>query len=306
MLEVRNYKKEKLHDMKVSKENSVEIKKLKEGEKASILSDTMFKAMFYNTKRIKYSAKFLSYYLNISYEDLLKNIKLTKNELDKEFKMTKGERSDYVAEVDGVKINIEVNNNSDYSVMERNMEYAHRLYSERVKVGDDYKFKYNQVIQFNLNNFSFIGNDKIVDIYSIQNNEGLVLNDKLIFINIYVPNLKQKWYNLGIQNLTEEERYLLVLVEPNIDLSKEIGGDIDIMIEYVNAAGEVTIGTNFGESYDKEWAMKDEGRREGREEANREAAINFIKNGASLELISKSLGYSIEELEKMKEKIKRD
>ena len=315
MLEVRNYKKKKLYDLTVSKENSVEIKELKEGEKASILSDTMFKAMFYHTKRIKYSAKFISYYLDISYEELLKNIKLTKNELDKEYKNTKGERSDYVAEMNGVKINIEVNNNSNYTVMERNMEYAHRLYSEKVRIGDDYKYKYNQVIQFNLNNFSFIGNDKIVDIYSIQNDEGLVLNDKIIFINIYVPNLRKKMYNQGIENLSEEERYLLGLIEPDINLSKELGGEIDIMIEYVNEAGEVTMGTNFGESYDKEWALKDEERREGikegrreglkvgREEGIKSSAINLLKNGASLELISKSLGYSIEKLEEMKKEI---
>lgn len=52
MLEVQKYKKRKLYDMNVSKENSVEIKELKKGEKASILSDTIFKAMFYHTKRI--------------------------------------------------------------------------------------------------------------------------------------------------------------------------------------------------------------------------------------------------------------
>ena len=183
------------------------------------------------------------------------------------------------------------------------MEYAHRLYSEKVKVGDDYKYKYNQVIQFNLNNFSFIGNEKIVDIYSIQNDEGVILNDKLIFINIYVPNLRKKMYNQGIENLSEEERYLLGLIEPNINLSKELGGEIDIMIEYVNEAGEVTMGTNFGESYDKEWALKDEGRREGIKEGIKSSAINLLKNGASLELISDSLGYSIEELEEMKVEI---
>ena len=146
-----------------------------------------------------------------------------------------------------------------------------------------------------------------MDIYSIQNDEGLILNDKLIFINIYVPNLRKKMYNQGIENLSEEERYLLGLIEPNINLSKELGGEIDIMIEYVNEAGEVTMGTNFGESYDKEWALKDEGRREGikegREEGIKSSAINLLKNGASLELISKSLGYSMEELEKMKKEI---
>ena len=299
ILKIRNYNEKLLYALKASKKNSVEITKLKKGEKASILSDSMFKAMFLNSKRIKYSAKFLSYYLDISYEDLLKNIKLTKNELDKDFKDTKGERSDYVAEVDGTKINIEVNNNRSKEVMERNMEYAHRLYSEMIKEGDDYKYKYNQVIQFNLNNFSFIGNDKIIDIYTIRNDEGLILNNKLIFIQIYIPNLRKKWYISGIQNLSEEERFILGLVEPSMDQSMELGGDIDIMMEYVNEAGEVTVGTNFGEAYDKEWALQDEARREeieigkrdgieiGKLNGKKEIILNMHKSGMNISEISK-------------------
>ena len=149
----------------------------------------------------------------------------------------------------------------------------------------------------------------------MKKNYNIIINDKIIFISIYVPNLRKKMYNQGIENLSEEERYLLGLIEPDINLSKELGGEIDIMIEYVNEAGEVTMGTNFGESYDKEWALKDEERREGikegrreglkvgREEGIKSSAINLLKNGASLELISKSLGYSIEKLEEMKKEI---
>ena len=148
----------------------------------------------------------------------------------------------------------------------------------------------------------------------MKKNYNIIINDKIIFINIYVPNLRKKMYNQGIENLSEEERYLLGLIEPDINLSKELGGEIDIMIEYVNEAGEVTMGTNFGESYDKEWALKDEGRREGREEGIKEgreegiksSAINLLKNGASLELISKSLGYTIDELERMKKELKNE
>ena len=44
----------------------------------------------------------------------------------------------------------------------------------------------------------------------------------------------------------------------------------------------------------------EEGKEIEKEEKRLEAAQNFIKNGATLELISKSLGYSIEELEKIK------
>ena len=69
-----------LYELGVTRENIVELKrKITKGEKISILSDTMFSAMFQNENRIKYSAKFLSYFVDVSYEDLLKNIKLSKN-----------------------------------------------------------------------------------------------------------------------------------------------------------------------------------------------------------------------------------
>ena len=78
MLNIRNYNNKCLYDYEVSHENIIEIKKLKEGEKASIVSDTMFRTMFQNENRIKYSVKLLSYILDISYEKLLKKLKLYK------------------------------------------------------------------------------------------------------------------------------------------------------------------------------------------------------------------------------------
>ena len=141
---------------------------------------------------------------------------LGKNELDKEYNDTKEERSDYVCDINGSKINIEVNNNDSVETMYRNMEYAFRLYNEKVKIGKKYKSLYNQVIQINLNNYSFIGNDKIIDTYSFQNDKGIVLNDKIIILEIYVPTLRKKCYTLGKENLCEVEKYLLGLIEENM------------------------------------------------------------------------------------------
>ena len=83
------------------------------------------------------------------------------------------------------------------------------------------------------------------------------------------------------------------------------------MKDYVAEAEEVSLDDDLRESYDKEWALKDlelqlrkkEGREEGREEANKLAAINLMKNGVTLELISKSLEYSIDELEELQKEI---
>lgn len=136
------------------------------------------------------------------------------------------------------------------------------LYSREVKKGSDYL--YTQVIQFNLNNFAFKNNDKNVDYYYVQNDEKILLHDKLIFIQIYIPNLRKKWYTSGVENLSERERFLLTLVEPEIEISKELGkGDI-IMEEYVNEAILASEDDDLGEAYDKEWAMKDLGYREGK------------------------------------------
>jgi len=303
IINLKNDKYDNLFEHEVSYKDSIPLDRLKEGEKISILSDTMLKTMFQNENRIKYSAKFISYYLDVSYEELLNNIHLAKNELDKTIEDKKGLRCDYVAYINNTSINIEVNNNGSVDVLERNMEYAHRLYSRLVKRGDN-KNNYTQVIQFNLNNFSFKGIDKVYDMYLIQNDEHQVFSKKLIYIQIYIPNLIRKWYTQGIQKLDESERYLLTLVLRNIDDSKEIGGGIKIMEDYVDEAIDVYLEEDLRESYDHEWAREDKGRqegiKEGIKEGKREAALELLKNGASLELISKSLGFSIEELEELK------
>lgn len=181
-----------LYQYPIDKTYSIHLKERKNGTKISILSDTMFKAMFYDENRIKYSCKFLSYFLNITYEQLLSTLKLSKNELDKGKEKSKGERSDYVARIGNSFANIEVNCNDSIQTMERNMDYAHHIYYIKIQVGSQYH--YTQVIQFNLNNFSFKGNDKIFDSYYIQNEEGILLNDKLIFVQIYSQFEKEMVY----------------------------------------------------------------------------------------------------------------
>ena len=79
MINVRGDNKYKLlYEYKTSKKNAVKIEELKEGEKPSLISDTMFHTMFFNEKRLKYSAKLISYYLDVSYEKLLNNMILRK------------------------------------------------------------------------------------------------------------------------------------------------------------------------------------------------------------------------------------
>ena len=335
MVGIKGYKFKTLHDLELDNEYVLKLSRnIKKGQKISILSDTMLKAMFQNENRIKYSAKFLSYFIDVEYEDILNNICLAKNELDKNNENDKGERCDYVALLSDTSLNIEVNNNSSLEVLERNMEYAHRLYSKKIRRGEE-NYQYTQVIQFNLNNFAFKGNDKIVDIYTVTNDDNIGLSNKLIFVQIYVPNLRKKWYTKGIKSLSEEEKYILALVEMDLDKLNDLGGE-NIMDEYVKEAEEVSFEGGVGEAYDKEWALRDQGYRdglsqgkaegkaegfsqgkaegreegktegkaegisEGKNERNTEIARNMLSKAMEVELISEITGLSIEEINSLK------
>ena len=323
MVGIKGYKFKTLHDLELDNEYVLKLSRnIKKGQKISILSDTMLKAMFQNENRIKYSAKFLSYFIDVEYEDILNNICLAKNELDKNNENDKGERCDYVALLSDTSLNIEVNNNSSLEVLERNMEYAHRLYSKKIRRGEE-NYQYTQVIQFNLNNFAFKGNDKIVDIYTVTNDDNIGLSNKLIFVQIYVPNLRKKWYTKGMKSLSEEEKYILALVEMDLDKLNDLGGE-NIMDEYVKEAEEVSFEGGVGEAYDKEWALRDQGYRdglsqgkaegreegkaegkaegisEGKNERNIEIAKNMLKDNVLVESISKYIGLSIEEVNKLR------
>ena len=331
MVGIKGYKFKTLHDLELDNEYVLKLSRnIKKGQKISILSDTMLKAMFQNENRIKYSAKFLSYFIDVEYENILNNICLAKNELDKNNENDKGERCDYVALLSDTSLNIEVNNNSSLEVLERNMEYAHRLYSKKIKRGEE-NYQYTQVIQFNLNNFAFKGNDKIVDIYTVTNDDNIGLSNKLIFVQIYVPNLRKKWYTKGMKSLSEEEKYILALVEMDLDKLNDLGGE-NIMDEYVKEAEEVSFEGGVGEAYDKEWALRDQGYRdglsqgkaegfsqgkaEGREEGKaegisegisegkienkKEIAKNMLSKAMEVELISEITGLSIEEIKNLK------
>ena len=295
MVGIKGYKFKTLHDLELDNEYVLKLSRnIKKGQKISILSDTMLKAMFQNENRIKYSAKFLSYFIDVEYEDILNNICLAKNELDKIEENDKGERCDYVALLSDTSLNIEINNNSSLEVLERNMEYAHRLYSKKIRRGEE-NYQYTQVIQFNLNNFAFKGNDKIVDIYTVTNDDNIGLSNKLIFVQIYVPNLRKKWYTKGMKSLSEEEKYILALVEMDLDKLNDLGGE-NIMDEYVKEAEEVSFEGGVGEAYDKEWALRDQGYRESK----KEIAKNLLKNKVDISIIASSTGLTEEEINSLK------
>ena len=141
------------------------------------------------------------------------------------------------------------------------------------------------------------------------------LSNKLIFVQIYVPNLRKKWYTKGMKSLSEEEKYILALVEMDLDKLNDLGGE-NIMDEYVKEAEEVSFEGGVGEAYDKEWALRDQGYRDGLSQGKAEGkaegkiegfsqgkveiAKNMLSKAMEVELISEITGLSIEEIKNLK------
>ena len=249
MIKIKNNTSLDRYDYPVDSKYRVKLDKLKEGEKISIFSDAMFKTMFQNEKRLDYSALLASYFIeDVSYEELLNNLVLVKNEFDKNVEGQKGLRGDYVASIGDTKLNIEINNNYSREVMERNLEYAFRLYSSNNKRGK--KDEYNQVIQICLNNFAFEDSDKIIETFTIRNEDGKALTNKFTSFQIYVSNLRKKCYTDNIENLNDLERFILILVERSIELSKKLGKGHKIMEKYINDAIDASGEDILLEAYD--------------------------------------------------------
>ena len=84
------------------------------------------------------------------------------------------------------------------------------------------------------------------------------------------------------------------------------------MDEYVKEAEEVSFEGGIGEAYDKEWALRDQGYRDGlsqgkaegfsqgKIENKKEIAKKMLSKAMEVELISEITGLSIEEIKNLK------
>lgn len=178
---------------------------------------------------IENTCKFLSHYLGMDHDRFLKSLQVNKKGKERE-------HCHYIIEGDKSTI-IEIACNNEPKELENNTMYAQSLFAEKDNLGND---KYSKIIQFNLNNFAFENNDKIVDVYTFQNENGVLLDNRFIIILIFIPNLRKKYLEKGIESLSEAERFLLILIETNIEEAKKLAKGDPIMTEYIEEAIKVS------------------------------------------------------------------
>lgn len=119
-------------------------------------------------------------------------------------------------------------------------------------------------------------------------------------MQLYVPNL----YTKDIKQLNEKDRCLLAFVEPDTHKARIYAKEDKIMERYVKKREEALIDTRYGESYDKEWAIKDQCRREeiekGVQKGIRETALNMLKNNINLDVIAKYTNLTTSQIESLR------
>ena len=210
----------------------------------------MFTTMRNNEEEI---SLFLAYYTNKDYEYIYNNLLFLKNKLDKTKNVEAKRTVDMLVNLDGKVYNIEMNNNASKTMLERNLDYNNRIYHSKRVTGSKYEYQYT--IQFNINNFTFKGNDSTIEEYYIQNQK-YILTDKIKFVFIYLPNIRKKYYNK--EKLSNLERLLMVFNESNKKEAMKIAGGSEVMKEYRKEAEEASAYDDMIESltYDREEMLR--------------------------------------------------
>ena len=279
----------------------------------------MFTVMFNNTKRKKYAAYLLSLILNQDFDYVFNNVEFMNTRLDRENYYDKGTTVDLVCELDKKVYCIELNNNQDISRLERNMFYAGQLYGQKARRSGPYQ--YNYVYLVNINNFNFVGNKKIIDIYKPRNEEGKVLTEKLTYVHIFLPLIRKKYYN-NDNELNELEKFLLIINEKETKEIKEIIKERRIMEEYRDEAFMASQDTEILGLYNKEidekrirendMAIKtgkayDKGEKVGYDKDEKigieKIVINMLNDNEPIEKIIKYSNLSKNEILKIKESL---
>ena len=310
--------KKALLDKSVSNDMAYELKTRHKGYRIPLVSDVMFRTMFFNETRKKYGCYLIALLLNQDYNEIFENTTLIKPTVDEEKADKSRKTVDYLCRIDGVLVNVEMNKNKTKTNLERNLDYMFRLHGGGMKIGDD--DHYECCIQVNVNNFSFEGKDEVLDEYMIVNLSNIdeIYTNKVHIYNIYLPNIRKKDYN----SLKDYEKLLLIFNEEDDEVLDMLSRGDDIMKEYIEDSKNASLQDEVIGMYDKE--LNDEmlkkaeirenreeafneglesGLKEGALEGKKETALNFIKENIDLTIISKCTGLSLEELNVLKEKI---
>lgn len=212
--------------------------------------DLVFKKMFGDNEHKERTALLVSTLLNIPYNDLVNNIELLPTEKRVRNKKDKRQSQDVIVKIIlsiNEKISLEMNMNYDESLKNRNIHYLSGMFYNQLKNKEDYSML-EPCIQINFNRVYTDNTNKIIfDKYTLRNEYGNELTEKIRIYNLNIDACHKIIYNNSINNydkdLHEIIKYGAMLMETDyanlkkmleeFKMKKELKEDIlDVMEEY--------------------------------------------------------------------------
>lgn len=238
--------------------------RVEKGQKIPIVSDVMFKCMLGNENRKVYLLTLLNAIFKYFDIGKINDLDYIKNNVDQNNFYDKGRVVDLLAKSTLGVLNVEVNNNSssvDKYMLRRNVGYGFAISNSMIKKGNK-KIKFIPFIQININNFSVKGENRSAVLYYLSDNRGTPLTDDFLIIEIYLPNIRKKWYNkkeIGkYDELEELEKILLIYNEDIKELNSHLYKGDECMEKYLKDAFETSQDNEVIGLYDLEELRKEQ------------------------------------------------
>lgn len=289
---------------------------MKKTEIISLSYNAMFKAVFYDNKKVLINIiQAIFDYCNFKIDIEEDNLIIRNNELPIGNAHDKQLVCDYIIKIDdNTDLNIEINRTSYPGLVERNMTYSFKIYCDHFKSGDKYPElnKYN-LIQVNFNNFSN-PDGRCINKFFLIDTDNIVnyLSKNLCIINIDIASCFKLVYNNDkLDEISMLERLSAMLFPDTLeDISAIIRSDImdkETKEKFLDDVVEKSKDKDIGEAIKLEdninyrfKLMEEDALNRGLEQGIEQTIIDTInrmmQDNVSLETISKYTGKTIEEI----------
>ena len=272
----------------------------KEKKFISLLSDTTFKHFFKIEDYKEFFNTIIRPYTNMDTSEF--------RLYDPEFNSGNKKRDyrlDIVLESDKVDliILIEMNQFPSEEIKYRNRLYLYAALAKSLNSGENIKKK--KIIQINLNKeknpYISKGSYSVMDINTHKEIKDFKIHE------VYLENYKGIRYNGD----NKEEAYLSLFTATSYEELREIAGDDKEALKIVDELERLGLDDKFGLAYDNEIMQKKMintarswGYDDGAKAEKIAIAKNLLKDGISIEVVSRNTGLSIEELNNLLEELK--
>ena len=268
--------------------------------------DFVFKRIFGNENHPNVLISFLNAVLNLV--DPIQSIELKDTTIEKSHLEDKPSRLDVKAVTNkGEHINIEIQLEDEYNMIKRSLYYWSKLYEGQLENRENYQ-KPSRTICINLLDFNLLNHDKFHSVYRLKDCETQEELTDIIELH-FIELQKMKQVQRVEEVKTKLEAWLYFINQPDSELVQELEKiEVDIKeakAELIRLSGD----RKERERYEKrresrlnEISALSYAEEKGVKRRNIEIAKNLIQNGLDNELISKSTGLSIEEVEKLRQK----